>query len=155
MRPPTRSLSSLGATPERLQRVYRQSYATGHGAARTDPVPVIDREAYRQDGRRLVAALVAYLDAAPLDAHARIDIEAEATSLVDDLANRMATSGTSLTEAVVLFVAARRPFLAELSGLGRRRSLDPARLGALYEEATGLLDRLLLRLIATHQEAAR
>lgn len=154
-RPPTRSLSSLGATPERLQRVYRQSYATGTGAARTDPVRVIDREAYRQDGRRLVAALVAYLDAAPLDAQARIDIEAEAASLVDDLANRMATSGTSLTEAVALFVAARRPFLAELSGLGRRRTLDPGRLGALYEEATGLLDRLLLRLIATHQETAR
>ena len=57
----------------------------------------------------------------------------------------------SLTEAVALFVAARRPFLAELTGLGRRRTLDAARLGALYDDASALLDRLLLRLIATYQ----
>lgn len=154
-RPPARSLSSMGATPERLQRVYRQSYATAPAAARTEPVLVGDREAYRQDGRRLVAALVAYLDAAPLDAQGRLDAESEAAALVDDLARRMAASATSLTEVVALFVAARRPFLAELSGLGRRRKLDPARLGVLYEDASALLDRLLLRLIATHQEAAR
>jgi hypothetical protein len=55
---------------------------------------------------------------------------------------------------VVLFVAARRPFMAELAGLGRRRTLDAGRLGRLYEDATGLLDRLLLRLIDTYQEAA-
>ena len=60
----------------------------------------------------------------------------------------------SLTEAVGLFVAARRPFLAELAGLGRRRALDAARLGRLYEDASGLLDRLLLRLIDTYQEAS-
>ena len=77
--------------------------------------------------------------------------EAEAIALVDDLARRLAASGTSLTESVALFVAARRPFLAELAGLGRRRALDAARLAALYEDASGLLDRLLLRLIATHQ----
>ncbi len=77
------------------------------------------------------------------------------TALVDDLARRLAASGTSLTEAVGLFVAARRPFLTELAGLGRRRTLDAARLAALYEKATGLLDRLLLRLIATYQEASR
>ena len=74
--------------------------------------------------------------------------------IVDDLARRMAASGTSLTEAVGLFVAARRPFLNELAGLGRRRALDAARLAGLYENATGLLDRLLLRLVETHQGEA-
>ena len=54
---------------------------------------------------------------------------------------------------VALFVAARRPFLAELAGLGRRRALDASRLAALYEDASSLLDRLLLRLITTHQAA--
>ena len=43
--------------------------------------------------------------------------------------------------------------LAELAGLGRRRALDAARLAALYEDASSLLDRLLLRLIATRQAA--
>ena len=91
----------------------------------------------------------------PRTAPTRDRSEAEATALVDDLARRLAASGTSLTESVGLFVAARRPFLDELAGLGRRRALDAARLAALYEDASGLLDRLLLRLIATHQEATR
>lgn len=163
-RPPSRSLTSMGATPERLQRVYRRSYSAASSAATTAPSgggtaqPVVDdadRAAYRQDGRGLVTALVAYLDADPIDGAARAAAEADAATLVDELARRLAASRTSLTEAVALFVAARRPFMTELSGLGRRRMLDPARLGGLYEDASSLLDRLLLRLIATHQEASR
>lgn len=160
-RPPTRPLASLGATPERLQRVYRRSYtvaATGGAgwagaAAGATVADDEERAAYRQDGRALVAALVAFLDADIFDAAERAATEADATALVDDLARRLAASDTSLTEAVARFVAARRPFLAEIAGLGRRRTLDPARLSGLYEDASALLDRLLLRLIATHQEA--
>ena len=99
-------------------------------------------------------ALVAHLDADPGDVAERTRSELEATALVDDLARRLAASGASLTEAVGLFIASRRPFLGELTGLGRRRALDAARLAALYERASGLLDRLLLRLIATYQEAS-
>jgi excisionase family DNA binding protein len=163
-RPPSRSLTSLGATPERLQRAYRRSYIAASSAAKSVArdggleQPVVgdaDRAAYRQDGRGLVTALLAYLDADPLDGAAREAAEADAAALVDELARRLASSRTSLTEAVALFVAARRPFMTELSGLGRRRMLDPARLGGLYDDASGLLDRLLLRLIATHQEASR
>lgn len=154
-RPGVRPLASMGASPERLSRVYRQSYgATGASADQIrTAVADEDREVYRQDGRRLVSALVAHLDADPADHVARQRSEADAADLVDDLARRLAASGTSLTESVALFVAARRPFLAELAGLGRRRALDAARLAALYEDASGLLDRLLLRLIATHQAA--
>jgi len=143
----------MGATPERLSRVYQQSYTATDASAdqvRT-AVADADREVYRLEGRRLVTALVAHLDADPGDVRARARSEAQAVELVDDLARRLAGSGTSLTEAVALFVAARRPFLAELAGLGRRRALDAARLAALYEDASGLLDRLLLRLVATHQ----
>ena len=163
-RPPSRSLTSMGTTPERLQRVYRQSYSaatsaagtSAHGDAPRPPaVDDVERAAYRQDGRALVTALVAYLDADPLDGAARAAAEADATSLVDELARRLAASRTSLTEAVALFVASRRPFMTELTGLGRRRMLDPMRLGGLYEDASSLLDRLLLRFIATHQEASR
>ncbi|MEO8438149.1 MAG: helix-turn-helix domain-containing protein [Chloroflexota bacterium] len=147
----SRPLASLGASPERLTRAYRRSYTaepmTGQLAADDEG----ERERYRRDGRRLVEALVAHLDAAAADAAERERAEAEATALVDDLARRLAVSGTSLTEAVALFVAARRPFLDELTGLGRRRALDASRLAALYENASGLLDRLLLRLIATYQ----
>lgn len=150
-----RPLASLGASPERLARAYRRSYTSDSTPANRVPAgDAAERERYRVDGRRLVGALVAHLDADRDDAGARAVSEADATALVDDLARRLATSGTSLTEAVALFVAARRPFLDELTGLGRRRALDAARLAALYEDASGLLDRLLLRLVATYQETA-
>jgi excisionase family DNA binding protein len=151
----SRPLASLGATPERLSRAYRRRY---DGTRRTGPhhtVGADDVEAFRQDGRLLVQALVAHLDADPGDAAARAATEAVSTELVDDLARRLAVAGTSLTESVAQFVASRRPFLAELTALGRRRALDAARLGALYEDASALLDRLLLRLIATHQATAQ
>ena len=154
-RPGARPLASMGATPERLSSVYRRSYTATDASADQIRTAVgdADREPYRQDGRRLVSALVAHLDADPADVVARERSEADAVELVDDLARRLAASGTSLTESVALFIAARRPFLAELAGLGRRRALDAARLAALYEDASGLLDRLLLRLIATYQAA--
>ncbi len=148
-----RPLASLGAGSERLTRAYRRSYAAkARLSAHADDSAELER--YRQDGRRLVDALVAHLDADPADAAARSSTEARAATLVDDLARRMLASGTSLTEAVGLFVTARRPFLAELAGLGRRRTLDAARLGALYEDASGLLDRLLLRLVETYRGSA-
>ena len=153
-RPGSRPLASLGASPERLARAYRRSYTADTAAHQVPADDIAERERYRRDGRLLVEALVAHLDAADADTIARARAEADATALVDDLAHRLATAGMSLTEAVGLFVAARRPFLDELTGLGRRRALDAARLAALYEKASGLLDRLLLRLISTFQEAA-
>jgi excisionase family DNA binding protein len=158
-RPRSRSraapLASLGASPARLRRVYREHYARvtppgGMAAVRDD----IDRDEWRRDGRRLVEALVAYLDGAARPA-TRSATEADAEALVDDHAERLAERGVSLTESVSLFVAARQPFLAEIAGLGRRRSLDPARLAVLYQEASALLDRLLLRFIDAHQHATR
>ena len=104
-----RPLASLGASPERLARAYRRSYtadATARDAGSRDDD---ERELYRRDGRLLVEALVAHLDAGVGDSVERDRSEAAATALVDDLARRLATSGTSLTEAVALFVAARRP----------------------------------------------
>ncbi len=152
-RPGKRGLASMGASPERLARAYKRRY-TDYAASSPAPGDEVDRERYRRDGRQLVRALVAHLDAEAGDLAERDRSEAEATALVDGLARGLAASGTSLTEAVALFVAARRPFLDELTGLGRRRALDSARLAALYENASGLLDRLLLRLISTFQETS-
>jgi len=152
--PGARPLASLGASSDRLTRAYRRSYATGEPVHRALAEDTVALERYRRDGRRLVAALVAYLDADPADAVARATAEDQATAVVDDLAHRMSGTGTSLNEAVGLFVAARRPFMTELAGLGRRRALDARRLASLYEDASALLDRLLLRLIASYHEAS-
>ena len=148
-----RPLASMGASPERLNRVYRRHYAADAIASPhvSSPRDDEDREAYRQDGRRLIAALIDFLDSDADDASTRELLEDEARAIVDDQAVRMAAAGSSLTEAVSSFVAGRQPFLAELAGLGRSRSLDPTRLAALYGDASAILDRLLLRFIATHQ----
>lgn len=139
-----RPLATLGASPERLTRAYRRHYAA-------DPAPAQERDAHRESGRRLLEAVTAYLDADPDDAAARDRAEAEAGTVVDAQARRLAAAGSSLTESVSAFVGARQPFLAELAALGRRRSLDPSRLAGLYGDASALLDRLLLRFIDAHQ----
>lgn len=145
-------LSSLGATTDRLSRAYHRSYVaeTDERSARS-AVPARDHAAFRTDGRGLVASLVAYLDAS--DTGDREAAESTAAALTDDLARRLAAGGLSLTESVGLFVAARRPFLSELGAIARRRALDAERISAMFEEASALLDRLLVRLIAVHQQA--
>jgi excisionase family DNA binding protein len=145
-------LASLGATTDRLSRAYRRGYSDGAtGAGFRDAVAPADREAFRDDGRALVAALLEHLDA--VDEVDREAAETEAIGATDALARRVAAAGIPLADAVSLFVAARRPFLTELGAIARRRSLDPDRLSAIYDRSSGLLDRLLLRLVATHQEA--
>lgn len=145
-------LASLGATTDRMSRAYRRGYSGGAavGGVR-DAVPSADREAFRDDGRALVAALVAHLDAD--DDAGRAHAEQDAIAATDALAGRVAAAGIPLGDAVSLFVAARRPFFEEIGLIARRRSLDPDRLSVIYDRSSGLLDRLLLRLVATHQEA--
>jgi excisionase family DNA binding protein len=156
-----RPLASMGASPERLNRVYRRHYAADAAATEAIAGPRrqsadddVEREAFRQDGRRLISALIDFLDADAGNASTRDRLEGDARAIVEDQAIRLAAADVSLTDAVSQFVAARGPFLAELSGLGRRRSLDPTRLAALYGDASALLDRLLLHFIATHQAPA-
>jgi len=141
-------LTSLGASPERLTRVYRRHYATD------DQADEAEREAYRQAGRRLITSLVAYLDADPEDVRRRRRLEAKAGMVVDDQARRLAESGATLADSITRFVGARQPFVIELAAIGRRRSLDPTHLAGLYADAWALLDRLLLRFIDTYQQNA-
>ncbi len=154
-RPGARPLATLGATPDRLTAAYRRRYAAPRTEEHTIPVavPARHREAFRDDGRRLVAALLAHLGAD--DTPEREQAEETAASIVDDLGRRLARSRVDLPAAIALFVAARRPFLAELGAIGRRRSVDANRLSAIYEQASALLDRLLLRFVASHQGGPR
>ncbi len=144
-------LASLGATTDRLSRAYRRGYTADSPVADVrNAVPPEERDAFREDGRALVTALLAHLDAG--HDPDRDSAEREAIAATDALARRVALAGIPLADAVSLFVAARRPFLVELGAIARRRSLDPDRLSAIYDASSSLLDRLLLRLVATHQE---
>ena len=97
----------------------------------------------------LVAALVQHLDAA--DDAARDAALEHAARLAHDLGARLGRGGASLTDSVALFVAARRPFLAELGSLAKRRALDARRLAGLFDAASGALDQCLLRFIDGHR----
>lgn len=150
---PTGSLAGLGASPDRLSAAYRRRYGETHGLgpdARAT-VPPSERDSFRDTGRRLVDAMVRHLDQA---GPGRALAERDALDLAAHLGERLAHNGVPLADSVSMFVAARRPFLAELSIVARRRGVDAALVGELYDTSTGLLDRLLLAFVAAHEVAA-
>ena len=148
-----RTLAALGGTTERFTRAYGRQYRAGVATPSVVAGDDAARAAFRTDGRRLVETLLAYLDAT--GAAQKAVLEADANALVDQTARRLADAGMSAVEATGAFVTARGPFLAALEALGRRRSLDAPAVMQLYAEAASLLDRLLLRFIATfHRPAA-
>jgi len=151
-RPGRVRLAALGATPDRVVRAYARSYRAGVSLGAGEGIGADERDAFRQDGRRLVTALLGYLDAG--STATRAAHEAEATDIVRLTATRLVATGATIDAAVATFVAARRPLLAELATLGRRRSLDGPGVALLYDEATGLLDRLLLEFVAAFSRAA-
>ena len=146
-----RPLSAYGTTPDRLNRAYARTYRGNGAPASLDRLEGDARDAFRAEGRRLVAVLLAYLDASR--AADRDRWEAEALDLIGATAHRLASSGASATEVVEVYLRARAPLLGEIGALGRRRALDSTNLAALFARAVGLLDRLLLHLVAVHAAA--
>jgi excisionase family DNA binding protein len=149
---PDHGLTSLGSNADRLSAAYRRRYSEQHGSAidvRTR-VPAADRDSFRDIGRQLVSALVRHLDET---GQARATAEREAIDLAARLGERLALYGVSLADGVSMFVSARRPFLAELGVVARRRGVDAARVGDLFDTSTWLLDRLLLAFVAGHEVA--
>jgi excisionase family DNA binding protein len=145
-----RPLAALGATSDRLARVYARAYRDD-APLPADRLAPGAREALRADGRRLVAVLLSYLDATrPRD---RERWESEAVGLIGTAALRLAEAGAETHDAVAIYLWARRPLLGELAAIGKRRALDATQLAELYERAIDLLDRLLLHLVDTHATA--
>jgi excisionase family DNA binding protein len=152
-RPERRPLAELGATSDRVTRAYARSYrTTGASAPVRDRIDEDERGAYREGGRRLVEALLGYLDAT--DQAERNRMEADAAAVVEATAARLRSGGADIGEAIAAFTAARRPLMTELAAIGRRRSLDVAALTATYDAAVGLLDRLLLQFVEAFQRGA-
>ncbi|MGC8634837.1 MAG: MerR family transcriptional regulator [Candidatus Limnocylindrales bacterium] len=125
-----------------------------------NPVEAVDpaqRETFRLEGRQLIEALLAYLDASesgPGAAASAATALDQASSLVEALGVRLARSGVGLADAVTLFVAARRPFLDELAALRRRRDPTVGQFAEIYERASGAFDRLLVVLVQAHRDAS-
>ena len=144
-----RPLATLGATPERMARAYARSYRAGRSLSAAQALEAPERAAFRVEGRRLIEALVAYLDATTTAT--KEAAEAEAMAVVATTARRLGESDLDVATAIGAFVAARGPFLGELESIGRRRALEAPAVMGLYAEAATLLDRLLLHFVATFQ----
>jgi excisionase family DNA binding protein len=146
------ALGGVGDSTDRLTAAYRRRYGELHGDGpdlRTI-VPEPHREAFRDTGRRLADALFRYLDGS---GQARAEAESEAIGLAALLGTRVRRHGIPLEAGVTMFVAARRPFLAELRLVARRSGVNAAAIGQLYDASTGLLDRLLLVFVNAHAGA--
>ncbi len=151
-RTPKRStLASLGATPQRMTDAYRRTFVSREGLT-PNPFNAVrdeDREMFRRNGRSLVDALVRHLGHQQAEPDSSLK---DAMELSVWLGTQLASSGTSLTESVALFVAARRPFLAELGTLAKRRRLDSREVARLFDDVSQTLDRCLLAFIDGHRD---
>jgi excisionase family DNA binding protein len=137
------SLGELGETPDRMARGYRR--ASTDDPTRIPWVAELDdtrRERFRGYGRGIVAALLAALDTDdPLRKADRLHEAGDACTEYGRIAGR---EGLGAPMTADLFLRFRRPFLAELGALARRREFDAAATSSLIAEANAALDGLLL-----------
>lgn len=142
-------LAAAGLTPSRLIRAYRRGATPSpHRGGWLATLDQADRDAFRELGRRLAWELVAHLDAD--EPQARADHLAEATEVAVGYGRRGAALGLSMSDVVEGFLAFRRPFLAEVDGVARRRGFDVDEVRTLRVDADRALDRLLVATMSGH-----
>jgi excisionase family DNA binding protein len=137
------SLADLGETPGRMARGYRHAAQDDHASipwvAELDDA---QRERFRGYGRTIVAALV---DALSSDDHGRrADRMREAEDACTEYGRIAGLHGLGAPMAADLFLHFRRPFLAELGSIARRREFDASASITLIADANVALDALLL-----------
>jgi hypothetical protein len=153
-RPASRpSLGDMGETPGRMARGYRR--ATLDDPSHIPWVAELDeaqRERFRGYGRSIVTALVAALDTD--DARHRADRLREAEDACTEYGRVSGREGLGAPMTADLFLRFRRPFIAELGSLARRREFDAAATASLMADANAALDGLLLATLRGWEAAA-
>lgn len=144
----------LGETPAQMSRVYRRELGRdaadelGLAAALSEE----DRTRFREHGRSIVRAALAALEAAdPAERERRI---AEAADASAEYGRGAAAMGLPVSLTVATYLRFRRPFLAELSALARRRGLDATGATDLVDRARDMFDRLLVGTVRAYESAA-
>lgn len=152
--PPSRSrrprLAAIGATAERVARVYRRARPAGRPAPPPWLAALSDeqRAEFRERGHRLLAMLLEQLNQE--GTNPTVGELAEAATSATEYGRRAAALGASLSETVEAFVRFRSAFIGELAGMARRRRLDTREATALLVEAERAVDRLLVALMDGH-----
>ena len=137
------SLTDLGETPRSMARGYRKS---------VDDAPVhipwvselddVKRERFRGYGRAIVTSLIAALDTD--DAGRRVELLRSAEDACANYGRLAAGESLGASMTADIFLRFRRPFLAELASVARRREFDASATSALIADANAALDGLLL-----------
>lgn len=142
------TMDRLGETPARMQRVYRRAVSGPQV-----PIPWIEsldaeqRALFRGHGVTIVTSLLAALDA-PDEAARVVELEG-AMHAASAYGSAAAEAGIPASVAVQVFLRFRRPFLGELSELGRRRGLDTTAATELLDRATDAFDELLVETVVS------
>ena len=137
------SLAELGETPGRMARGYRREAdeTTGH-LPWVEELDETRRERFRTHGRGIVTSLLQALDTVDPLRHA--DLLRSAEDACTEYGRFAGHEGLASSVTADLFLRFRRPFLAELGALARRRELDASATSTLIADANTALDGLLL-----------
>ncbi len=146
------TIAGLGGTDVSITRSFRRSLARGGvWPPSIETLPACAREPFRECGRRMVTALVAYLDAPRGKTGDRLGAAAECAAV--SYGRVAAGNHVPIADTIALFLRFRAPFLHELGALARRRALDATEAIGLLEAASDALDRLLPAVVAGHEAA--
>lgn len=147
------ALSALGETPDRVAAEFRKRVRsdladqTWHERFDEDSL-----RWFRERGMRMSALLIGALDTTRREGREQLLIQAEA--LGREYGSEAARRSLSLGEATQAFLFFRARFMGEIAAVARRRSLEANQAAALFEQADGALDRLILALVTGHQRGA-
>ena len=149
-----RSLHGIGAPVDRvaaelLRRVRAGMLATS--GAWAERLEESERAAFRERGRAASELLLRYLDTTRRAERDRLLVAVE--EIGREYGRDAARARLSLADATAALLFFRTQFMAELASVAHRRSLTAPQTTLLFEEADRALDRILLALIAAHQES--
>lgn len=148
-RPERPTMERLGETPERIARAYRRAHAEGA----LPWVGLLDdaqRRAFREHGQGIARELLAILDA-PTEAD-RASHVAVASRSAAQYGVAAAALGVGAATIVETFLQFRRPFLAEMLAVSRRRGLDTVSATDLVRRASDAMDELMIATVRAYDE---
>lgn len=150
--PRRQSFSAMGEAPDRIAAEFLKRVRSDLGDQdwhqRFDEASL---RWFRERGRRMSELLLGYLDTVRRPGREQYLVQAEA--LGREYGVEAKRRGLSLGEATQAFLFFRARFLSEIADVARRGSLEAAQAAVLFEEADRSLDRVILALIAGHQNA--
>jgi len=151
--PRRQSFSAMGEAPDRIAAEFLKRVRSDLGDQdwhqRFDEASL---RWFRERGRRMSELLLGYLDTVRRPGREQYLVQAEA--LGREYGVEAKRRALSLGEATQAFLFFRARFLSEIADVARRGSLETAQAAVLFEEADRSLDRVILALIAGHQNAS-